>query len=143
MKSQLALDESSDVPIYQQIINHFEKAILTGNLNPGDFLPSVREFSMKHQVNPNTVSKAYQMIQGLKLVESVRGLGLKVTPIDHRYSDKRKREILISSIDALIDTGMSLQISKEALLQEIKDRMKTHYHPVPIKSGRQVVPHEQ
>lgn len=130
MQSQLSLDESSDVPIYQQIIDHFEKAILTGNLNAGDYLPSVREFSMKHQVNPNTVSKAYQLIQGLKLVESVRGLGLKVTPIDLRTSNKRKKEILISSIDALIETGMALQISKDSLLQAIKDRMKTHYYPV-------------
>lgn len=134
MKSQLSLDETSDVPIYQQIIDHFEKAILTGDLKAGDYLPSVREFSTKHQVNPNTVSKAYQLIQGLKLVEAVRGLGLKVTSIDHRYSDKRKREILISSVDALIETGISLQLSKESLLEAIKERMKTHYPSVAHRS---------
>jgi GntR family transcriptional regulator len=128
MNSQLSLDESSDVPIYQQVVNRFEKAILTGEIKPGEYLPSVRELSMKHQVNPNTVSKAYQIIQSLGLVESIRGLGLRVMPVDHQFSDKRKKEILISSIDALFATGTSLQIPSDLLLQEIKARMKTHYH---------------
>lgn len=128
MKDQFPLDESSDVPIYQQVVNGFEKAILTGEIKPGEFLPSVRELSMKHRVNPNTVSKAYQLIQSLGLVESIRGLGLRVRPVEHQFSDKRKKEILMVSIDALLATGISLQISKEMLLQEIKDRMKTHYH---------------
>jgi GntR family transcriptional regulator len=131
MKSQLSFDESSDVPIYQQVVNRFEKAILIGEIKPGEFLPSVRELSIKHQVNPNTVSKAYQIIQGLGLVESIRGLGLRVIEVDHQFSDKRKKDILIASIDALFATGSSLQIPEELLLKEIKARMKTHYRQKP------------
>lgn len=129
MKGHLSLDASSAVPIYQQIVNQFEKAILMGEIKPGEFLPSIRELSIKHQVNPNTVSKAYQFIQGLDLVESVRGLGLRVVAIDLQLSDKRKKEILMISIDALFATGLSLKIPKNILLQEIENRMKTHYHP--------------
>ncbi len=127
MLDQLSLDISSDAPIYQQIVNRIEQAILRGTLKEGNFLPSVRDFSLKHQVNPNTISKAYQLLQGLGLVELVRGLGLKVVPLDGRISDRRKKEILISSIDALLETSLALLISKEDLLQEIKDRMKTKY----------------
>ena len=134
MKSPLSLDESSDVPIYQQIVDRFEKAILIGDLKPGDYLPCVREFSVKHQKKPKTNAKTKQIIQGLGLVESVRGLGLKVIPLDHHHSDKRRREILIYSIDALIETGLSLQISKDNLLQEIRDRIKSHYHPATAKT---------
>src|SRR3989338_2277876 len=120
MTIELSLDESSDVPIYQQIVDRIEATILAKNFKPGDFLPSVREFSMKHQVNPNTVSKSYQILQNLGLAESVRGLGLKVAPLDHKFSDKRKREILIDQIDKLISTGIALQLSKEVLLLEVK-----------------------
>lgn len=134
MKSPLSFDESSDVPIYLQIVDYVEKTILIGNLKAGEYLPSVREFSMKHQINPNTVSKAYQVIQGLGLVEVVRGLGLKVLSLDTRSTDKRKQEILISSIDVLFEVGTSLQIPRDILLQEVRDRMKTHYRPVASKS---------
>ena len=139
MKSHLLLDGSSDIPIYQQIINHFEKAILIGELNPGDYLPSVREFSVQHHVNPNTVSRAYQIIQALKLVEAMRGSKLKVMPLDNRSSELRKHAILTTSIDALFSTGQSLQISADDLLREIRTRMKSHYsssHQLNRKTSR-------
>ena len=125
MNDQLSLDESSDVPIYQQIVNRIEQAILRGTLKEGEFLPSVREFAIKHHINPNTISKAYQLLQGLGLAEAVRGLGLKVASIDHKINDKRKKEILAASIEQLIETASSLRISNDKLLTEIRARMNS------------------
>ncbi|MFZ9596648.1 MAG: GntR family transcriptional regulator [Bdellovibrionia bacterium] len=124
MIDHLMLDMSSDVPLYQQIVDRIEQAILRGSLKEGDFLPSVRELSLKHRINPNTISKAYQILQGLGLAQSVRGLGLKIPPINLEVSDQRKKEILISNIDSLIEAAKSLRIAQEDLLEEINNRLK-------------------
>ncbi|MBP6218492.1 MAG: GntR family transcriptional regulator [Oligoflexales bacterium] len=130
MDIKFSLDELSNIPIYQQITEYFEKAILTGELKRGEYLPSIREFSMKNLVNPNTVAKAYQILQVRNLVEPMRGLGLKVMTVNRAFSERRKEEILNSSIDALIETGMSLQISKENLLKAVAGRVKLHGYQV-------------
>ena len=124
MKDSFQLDESSDIPIYQQIVNSVERAILTGSLKKGDFLPSVRDFAVRNHVNPNTVSKAYQLLQGQGLAESVRGLGLKVSTLEESSSNKRKKELLLASIDALIETAWNLKVSKEDLFHAMEDRWK-------------------
>ena len=53
--------------------------ILDGALNEGDALPSVRQVAADYQINPLTVSKAYQELVDEQLVEKRRGLGMFVT----------------------------------------------------------------
>jgi len=70
-------DESR--PIYIQIIEEVKIAVLKGELNPGDRLPSVRILSRKYGVNPNTVQKAYQELEREKFIVVKRGLGSFIT----------------------------------------------------------------
>ncbi len=53
------IDVMSRVPVYEQIINQVEEQILTGLLNSGDKMPSVRSLSVSLSINPNTIQKAY------------------------------------------------------------------------------------
>ena len=45
-------------PIYLQLVEQLERYIVSGNLKPGDKLPSVRELAISSKTNPNTVQKA-------------------------------------------------------------------------------------
>ena len=65
-------------PIYRQIRDRVVAMILDGLLNDGDPLPSVRTVATESRVNPLTVLKAYQQIEGEGLVEKRRGLGMFV-----------------------------------------------------------------
>lgn len=67
-------------PIYVQIRDLIAAAIIDGEYSVGDSLPSVRALAAEQQVNPLTVSKAYQELQSAKLVTARRGLGLFVEP---------------------------------------------------------------
>ncbi|MBO8169199.1 MAG: GntR family transcriptional regulator [Thermoanaerobacteraceae bacterium] len=62
-------------PIYLQIVDEFKRSIARGELKPGDKIPSQRELAQKVKVNPNTVQKAYQEMERIKLVETLRGQG--------------------------------------------------------------------
>jgi GntR family transcriptional regulator len=65
-------------PIYRQLKARIVEMLLDGNLKPGDALPSVRQVAADFQLNPITVSRAYQALVDEALVETRRGLGMYV-----------------------------------------------------------------
>ncbi|MBS7456311.1 GntR family transcriptional regulator [Coralloluteibacterium stylophorae] len=65
-------------PIYKQLKERVVAMILDGILKPGDPLPSVRQVAADYQLNPITVSRAYQELSDEQLVEKRRGLGMFV-----------------------------------------------------------------
>ncbi len=67
-------------PIYLQLKARIVAMILDGLLRPGEALPSVRQIAADYQLNPITVSRAYQELADEQLVEKRRGLGMFVTP---------------------------------------------------------------
>lgn len=69
---------NDSVPIYRQLHQRVVAMILDGALNEGDALPSVRQVAAEYQINPLTVSKAYQELVDEQLVEKRRGLGMFV-----------------------------------------------------------------
>jgi len=70
---------NDNLPIYRQLRERVVAMILDGALNEGDALPSVRQVAADYQINPLTVSKAYQELVDEQLVEKRRGLGMFVT----------------------------------------------------------------
>ena len=70
---------NDNAPIYRQLRDRVVAMILDGLLKQGDALPSVRQVAADYQLNPITVSKAYQELVDEQLVEKRRGLGMYVT----------------------------------------------------------------
>src|SRR6185312_3812971 len=67
---------NDSVPIYRQLHQRVVAMILDGALNEGDPLPSVRQVAADYQINPLTVSKAYQELVDEQRGEKRRGLGM-------------------------------------------------------------------
>ena len=78
---------TNDQPIYQQVRDHVVSLIIDDVLKSGDPIPSVRQMAVEGGVNPLTVSKAYQELVDLNIVEKRRGLGMFIT-------DNAKKELL-------------------------------------------------
>ena len=74
----MADDFNDSQPIYRQLRDRVVAMILDGDLAEGDPLPSVRNVSAEHRVNPLTVLKGYQQLVDEGLVEARRGLGMFV-----------------------------------------------------------------
>ncbi|KMQ83009.1 family transcriptional regulator [Lasius niger] len=66
------------VPIYRQLRARVVAMMLDGELAEGDPLPSVRQLATELQINPLTVSRAYQELVDAALVEKRRGMGMFV-----------------------------------------------------------------
>ncbi len=70
---------NDNAPIYRQLKERVIGMMLDGLLKPGDALPSVRQVAADYQLNPITVSRAYQELADETLVEKRRGLGMYIT----------------------------------------------------------------
>lgn len=85
--------ENEDGPVYLRLRATIAAAILRGEYQAGDQLPSVRAFAADQGANPLTVAKAYQSFQDDDYVEVRRGVGMFVLPgaVDRLRVAERQR----------------------------------------------------
>ena len=74
----LRLDFSGDMPIYQQIRNQVVTAIASGQLKPGEKLPTIRALAEECGINMMTASKAYQLLKSEGYITTGRRDGATV-----------------------------------------------------------------
>jgi len=85
------LNPNSGIPIYRQILEQVRRQIASGQLKPGDEMPSVREIAVSHAVNPMTISKAYSLLQAEGLLEHNRGKPMTVAGQSRAQSPLARR----------------------------------------------------
>jgi GntR family transcriptional regulator len=109
---------SDGAPIYRQLKDRVIAMMLDGILMPGDALPSVRQVAAEYQLNPITVSRAYQELADEALVEKRRGLGMFVTDEAAKKLRGSERERFLSEEwPAVAERIERLGLSIEELLQ--------------------------
>ena len=123
------LDNLSSVPIYEQLIRKIKENIMKGYLNPGDHLPSVRKMARELNVTPNTVQKAYSMLNRYTYSMTVRGKGAFVADKKPEIDNRQKLEELKREIKPLIMELLYSGVEKsdiinmiEEFFEEIKER---------------------
>ena len=75
---EFAVQPTSGVPIYRQLMDQVRSLVSSGRLKPGDRLPSVRQMAAELEVNMMTVSKAYTRLEADGVLERERGLGMRI-----------------------------------------------------------------
>lgn len=71
----IRIDTNSPKPIYEQIYEEFVRLIISKVLKPDEKLPSVRELASIIRINPNTIQKAYKMLENNNYIYSLKGKG--------------------------------------------------------------------
>ena len=69
----IILNHTSMVPIYEQIMDYMKSAIISGELKPGEGLPSVRALAAELKISALTVKKAYDRLEEDGFVVTVHG----------------------------------------------------------------------
>lgn len=113
------IDKFSKEPIYEQIINDFERQIVSGVLKPGDRLPSVRALSTEITINPNTIQKAYGELERLGVTSSSQGQGRFVSANAVEIIRNMKTSI-ITEINRLIDELIAAGNSLDKIFEDIR-----------------------
>ena len=110
----LVLNPSSGVPIYRQIVDQTRRLVATGELVPGDKLPSVRAIATELGINPMTVSKAYSMLDQAGIVVRRAGIGMVVAKAGADRALAMEPETR-----ALVANAKQLGISRADLIAQI------------------------
>lgn len=107
-----------NTPIYRQLKDRVIAMLLDGVLKAGDALPSVRQVAADYQLNPITVSRAYQELVDEALVEKRRGLGMYVTDGAHdKLLSSERERFLREEWPAMLERMRRLGLDPAALLQ--------------------------
>ncbi|MDR2434263.1 MAG: GntR family transcriptional regulator [Treponema sp.] len=107
------LEPENGVPIYRQIIQQIEYAILSGRMRPGDRLPTIRALAVELKINPNTIAKAYGELEIRGILATQVGSGTyisdkKPAPEDDSLS-RKIHEVLGRFIQEMRNLGVEKQ----------------------------------
>ena len=109
---QFAIDPKSGVPFYRQIIEQTKFAIASGELAPGDRLPTVRQLAVELSINPNTVIRAYRELEIEGVLDTQQGSGTFVSDkrpqVDQLERQRMLDQILTDMLARASDYGLSL-----------------------------------
>ena len=99
-------------PIYQQILMFIKRGAVAGTIVDGDELPSRRVLSALLGVNPNTIQKAYRMLEEEGLIQSRSG-AKSCMVLDSKRIDQLRRELLEGEVKCMVHQMRQMGISKE------------------------------
>lgn len=117
------LDFRSAIPVYLQLVERVREGLASGDLKPGDQLPSIRALAEELRLNRNTVAKAYAELErgGLARTEPGRGVFCSRPPAP--ASDAAGREELARAVDAVIVRAYHLRVGADALRKIFEERL--------------------
>lgn len=115
----ISLDYQSRTPIYEQIVLEIERYVALGILKTEDQLPPIRELATELGINPNTVKKAYSILESKGVIVSLSTKGTFIS-IHTEKVTQEKIDSKISEIKNIIDELEKLGLTKEEILKRIK-----------------------
>lgn len=114
----IGIDLQNRKPIYEQIVERFQTMIVSGILEPDSQMPSVRSLAMELSINPNTIQKAYSLLEQEGYIYPVKGRGNFVS--GNAGLKEKKQESVFQSLKELVNKGKELDITCETFLEKAK-----------------------
>ena len=115
----IILSNTSEVPIYQQIITQIKTAIMSGELSPGEALPSLRVLASQLRISIITTKRAYEELERDGFIETIAGKGCYVKQTNQDFlkeeAIRHTEELLTKACQQARTCGISLEEMKEIL----------------------------
>ncbi len=119
----IQISAGSNEPIYSQIAEQVGQAIARGQLSVGDRLPPVRKLAAELVINPNTVARAYEVLERSGLLTTKTGSGTFVSDPKLRSGSAADMNMLTERMDTIIGQGLNLGFENKELLALFRRRL--------------------
>jgi GntR family transcriptional regulator len=106
------------VPLFEQVVYAAQKAMISGQLLPGDPFPSVRALSRELKINPNTAHKIVAQLVNDGLLETRPGIG-NVVAARPDSTRKERTQLLTREVEQLVVEAKRLGITRDDILTSI------------------------
>ncbi|MBR0597400.1 GntR family transcriptional regulator [Sinanaerobacter chloroacetimidivorans] len=113
----------SNMPIYLQLVNNFKHRIVSGELQAGSKLESVRDLAIRFEVNPNTMQRALTELERGGLVYAERTTGRFITQ-NKELIAKMREAVAQEIIDQFIEQMKSLGFTNQEAMDLIRKKIE-------------------
>ena len=116
----LNLDYRDARPIYEQVLDNLRRLMVSGAIQEGEKLPSVRSLASNLAINPNTIQRAYESLEAEGYVYSIPGKGSFAAP--RTGVDEERRDRLLGQFDSLTAELLYLGVTRDRLIARIREK---------------------
>ena len=121
---KIIIQNSSDVPIYQQIYEQIKDEILSGKIKQGELLPSIRQLSRELKVSVITTTRAYTDLENDGYIMIVQGKGCFVKEMNSNILEDKLMSDIETHFSEMLKCAKILKKTDEEFLDIIKTLME-------------------
>lgn len=118
---KIIINPKGTLAIYEQIVNQLRNAIMTGELSPGEGLPSIRTLASELEISVITTKRAYEELEKENLIRSVGGKGFYVCENNRDYLREKNYRLLESRMEELLKDCKSAGMSRKETLSMVEE----------------------
>lgn len=122
---------NSDRPVWLQLVEHLQRAVVSGQLGPGSRVPPVRELASEAAVNPNTMQRALGELEAQGLLVAQRTSGRFVTQDTDRIGEVR-RQLAQAQVKEFLDRMEKLGFDPAQTGRLVEEQLKEGEHETDI-----------
>jgi len=122
----IVISNSSQEPIYEQIVKQIKNMIIRGELAENELLPSIRSLAKDLQISVITTKKAYEELEKDGYIVTVQGKGSFVAAQNKELLKEMRLKIVEEKLAEAVDAGRSIDLS----LEEMQEMLKILYEEV-------------
>jgi len=112
---KIIIRNSSPDPIYKQISDQLRGMIITGELQPGEALPSIRNLARDLRISVITTKRSYEDLEREGFLETVGGKGTFVAPQNREFLKEQKLKIIEAKLSEAVEEARMLGLKKNEL----------------------------
>ncbi|WP_163192822.1 GntR family transcriptional regulator [Clostridium thermarum] len=116
----IIISNSSQQPIYEQIVSQIKQAIMMGELREGEPLPSMRTLAKELQISIITTKRAYDELEAEGFIVTVQGKGTYVAPQNLELIKESRLKIVEESLTEAMEVGKQIGLSLDDFIDMIK-----------------------
>ncbi len=124
MNLWISINSGIPKPIYQQIVDQISQAVAIGELSPGDKIPSVRRLASDITVNPNTVARAYTILEQKGIISTRKGSGTYISGLSIENSDITEVNHLSERLETWIQQAKTTGLSNDQIETLFKAKLQ-------------------
>lgn len=116
----IIISNSSDSPIYEQILEQIKRQIIQGTLKEGEMLPSIRNLAKELNISVITTKRAYEELEKAGFIESVQGKGSYVAPQNRELIKEQRIKHIENMLSEVIKESKLIGFELEELYEILK-----------------------
>jgi GntR family transcriptional regulator len=134
---KIIISNSSPDPIYEQIKKQIKSQIISGELDEGQTLPSIRKLAKELQISVITTKRAYEDLEREGFIDTVTGKGSFVAAQNKEFLREKRMKIVEDKLGEAVSEARMLGIG----IDELKEMLVLLYEEESVDSSREYIEH--